>query len=289
MTLLDGQSVSYQLENIMLAGKAWGNPNGKPVLALHGWLDNCASFDFIAPYLQDVYLLAIDTAGHGQSSHRAPGCSYHLWNDVRDIIELVDILGWEKFALLGHSRGAVISILTAGAFPERITHLSLIDCLIPFVNTPEQAPAQLALSVTESLKQRGKQPTRGSLDDVIKARMQGNYPLSQEATEALASRGVKQLANGQAYWAYDSRLKLPSAFYFSVEHIESFLTCVTAPIQLILGKKGLITHHPELQKFLGRVGFIEPRWFDGGHHLHMEENAKEISNLIGNFVVENKQ
>ncbi len=285
MTDLQGKPVSYKLENITIAGKAWGSPNGKPVLAIHGWLDNCASFDFIAPHLgDDIYLLAIDTAGHGETSHREPGGNYHLWNDVRDIVELVDHLGWEKFALLGHSRGAVISILTAGAFPERITHLSLIDCLIPFVKPPQEAPEQLALSVTAALKQRGKHPTRyPSFDDAITTRMQGNYPLSREAAETLAARGVKEMDDGKVYWAYDPRLKLPSALYFSVEHIEAFLKNVTAPIQLLLAKEGLITHHPEFFKFLERVKFIEPVWFEGGHHLHMEEEASNIAGLLREF------
>jgi len=38
-----------------IAGKAWGNPDGKPILGLHGWLDNAATHDNIAPLLPPGY------------------------------------------------------------------------------------------------------------------------------------------------------------------------------------------------------------------------------------------
>jgi pimeloyl-ACP methyl ester carboxylesterase len=52
-----------------------------------------------------------------------PDSGYAIWQDVADVIAVADALGWDSFALLGHSRGAAIAMLTASAFPERITHL----------------------------------------------------------------------------------------------------------------------------------------------------------------------
>ncbi len=40
-------------------------------------------------------------------------------------------LGWEKFSLLGHSLGGIISVLIAGAVPERVERVALIDGLVP--------------------------------------------------------------------------------------------------------------------------------------------------------------
>ena len=58
-----------------IAALQWGTGNPNKVLALHGWLDNAASFSHLAPLLleQQLEITAIDFPGHGWSDHRAPG------------------------------------------------------------------------------------------------------------------------------------------------------------------------------------------------------------------------
>lgn len=58
-------------------GKEWGNSDGEPWIALHGWLDNCGSFDTLIPYFPAHHrVIAIDIPGHGLSSHMPPGKKY---------------------------------------------------------------------------------------------------------------------------------------------------------------------------------------------------------------------
>ena len=58
--------------------------NGVNVIALHGWLDNSASFVPMLKFLsQDKALMgvdiyALDFAGHGHSFHRPSGCFYTI-------------------------------------------------------------------------------------------------------------------------------------------------------------------------------------------------------------------
>ncbi|XP_012062902.1 PREDICTED: probable serine hydrolase [Atta cephalotes] len=60
-----------------VAGKLWGSQNKQPILALHGWQDNAASFDNIAPLImKNIPVLAIDLPGHGLSSWLPPGFMY---------------------------------------------------------------------------------------------------------------------------------------------------------------------------------------------------------------------
>merc|ERR1719510_1131680 len=60
-----------------IAGKEWGNSDGEPWIALHGWLDNCGSFDTLLPYFPKTQrIIAIDLPGHGFSSHFPPGILY---------------------------------------------------------------------------------------------------------------------------------------------------------------------------------------------------------------------
>ena len=70
------EEVRLSLPHIELAAHLYGPEDGFPVLALHGWLDNAASFARLAPKLQGLRIVALDFAGHGHSDHRAAGAGY---------------------------------------------------------------------------------------------------------------------------------------------------------------------------------------------------------------------
>ena len=113
---LSSHEVRFSLSGIEVAGKAWGEPGGLPVIGMHGWLDNAATFDLIAPALDGVYLVALDLPGHGLSGH-LPAGGYSLWQQAATVLQVAEDLGWERFALLGHSMGAIISGILAGSLP----------------------------------------------------------------------------------------------------------------------------------------------------------------------------
>ncbi|MGH8592167.1 MAG: alpha/beta fold hydrolase, partial [Gammaproteobacteria bacterium] len=119
--------------------KRWGSEQGAPLIALHGWVDNAASFDPVAPYLDEFDLVALDLAGHGLSDHRPKGVHYHLVDHVRDVCAVAHTLGWPQFALVGHSLGAAIAVLLAGALPKRVTRLVLIEGLGPLAAEPDES------------------------------------------------------------------------------------------------------------------------------------------------------
>src|SRR5690606_11797491 len=103
--------------------------DGPRVLALHGWLDNAASFIPLARHLHAIDLVAIDQPGHGRSAHLPTGTDYSFVGAINAILDVADALGWDQFALLGHSMGAGIGSLIAAACPERIERLVAIEAL----------------------------------------------------------------------------------------------------------------------------------------------------------------
>ncbi|MGD8323921.1 MAG: alpha/beta fold hydrolase, partial [Gammaproteobacteria bacterium] len=100
---------TFDVPGLSLAAREWGTAGELPVIALHGWLDNAGSFDLLAPQLSGVHLIALDCAGHGLSGHRSPDATYNVWQDVPDVFAVASRLGWDRFTLLGHSRGAAIA------------------------------------------------------------------------------------------------------------------------------------------------------------------------------------
>lgn len=66
----ESSELSWQINGLNLCGLSWGTPDLPPLLMLHGWLDNAASFALLAPLMKGYYVVAIDLTGHGKSDRR---------------------------------------------------------------------------------------------------------------------------------------------------------------------------------------------------------------------------
>lgn len=271
--------LNFTVNGRSFAAQAWGDPSATPVLAIHGWLDNSASFYRLAPLLSEAYVVAIDTAGHGLSDYRGGGEPYNIWQDVDEIFAIADALGWQRFALLGHSRGAILSTLSAGTFPERITHLMLLDGFVPPPVEAGDAPKQLARSIADT-RGLARAKVYRQLDRMIEARMRGFWPLSREAATALIERGVIEVEGGYC-WRADPALHSASSLKLTAEHIKAFVDRISAPIELLLASSGLVERHTGQASALQGV---EAKVIEGTHHFHMEEQASEIAGILNGFL-----
>lgn len=277
------RELKLHVNGMRFAAQEWGDVGGLPVLALHGWLDNSASFSFLAPRLKDLHLVAIDFAGHGRSDHRPGQMSYTLWDDINDVLAIADHLGWKRFALLGHSRGAIVSTITAGAFPDRILYLGLVEGFLPEAVPAEEAPRQLARAIESLRSQQKRSPTvYPSLVDAIKARERGMFPLGYEAAKVLTERGV--IANGEGFsWGTDRRLLAPSVIRLSREQLDAFAFAIKAPAKLILATRGLPELYKNCIEEISRFPHIEFELLEGGHHLHMEQQVDLVAEKLNDF------
>ena len=122
---------------------------GRPVLALHGWLDNAASFIPLMRHLRkEEHWVALDLPGHGQSFHRPDGASYPFLDWLLDIDEVVETLGWSEFDIVGHSMGAGIGALYAATRPEKVKRLMMLEGLGPLSNDEEVTAEKLQEALT---------------------------------------------------------------------------------------------------------------------------------------------
>jgi pimeloyl-ACP methyl ester carboxylesterase len=273
----------FDVQGVQFAAQAWGNPEHLPVLALHGWLDNSASFFALASHLNNVYIVALDLAGHGRTEHRRSSAPYNIWEDVPEIFAIAEQLGWEKFALLGHSRGAIISLLAAGTFPERISHLALIEGALPERISSEDAPRQLASSIKGINARLGKNLTSyPDLASAIKARENGMFPLSYQAAKLLTERGIKQSEQGYS-WSSDQRLLAPSAMKLLPEQVAAFISQIACPISLVLGEEGMPKLYPGYINSVESHPKIKFTILPGGHHLHMEQEVAKVADILNPF------
>lgn len=283
---MEPEELHLELPGGKLAALAWGPPDGQPVLALHGWLDNAHSFLPLAGHLSGLRVVALDLPGHGLSEHRPPGAAYHFVDWVVDAVGAADALGWERFALLGHSMGAGVASLVAGTVPARVSHLALIEGLGPLSVPPEEAPARLAQSIVRS-RRRSRRPARLHPDrEAAAERLRAASPgLAEEAARLLVERGTKEVAGG-VLWRADPRLRALSPMRMTEEHVHAFLRAVRCPTLLLRAREGYAFDQKLL---LGRLECLrapEVHELSGGHHVHMEDPAAVAALLVPFFARE---
>lgn len=106
-----------------------GGHGGRPLLLVHGFTGAKEDFgDWIDHFAAEGWwVVAPDLRGHGDSHQPADEDAYSLALFAGEILALVDELGWDRFALLGHSMGGMIAQALAIDVPGRITRLVLMD------------------------------------------------------------------------------------------------------------------------------------------------------------------
>jgi pimeloyl-ACP methyl ester carboxylesterase len=277
------QPFSLPVAGSTVAGLRSPVSGGLRVLALHGWLDNAASFVPLAAQLPELELVAIDLPGHGHSAHLPPGTQYNTPGAICHVLGVADALGWDRFVLLGHSMGAGIASLTAAAAPERVERLIAIEAL-GGLRGPENETAQRLREHVRAARALSSRKLRvfPDLAAPIRARMMANQ-LSEPCARLLVERGVKPVEGGYS-WCSDQRLMLPTAMRLSEAQIDDLLAAIECPTQVIYATPAQ-PYYPEPLRSQ-RIGLLrEGRLavFPGTHHLHMEHPA-QVGGVIQGFL-----
>ena len=107
--------------------------DGPPLLLLHGYPQSHLMWHKIAPRLAEDFTVVVpDLRGYGDSG-KPPGDPEHLTyskrETARDQVEVMQQLGFERFKLVGHDRGARVSHRLTKDHPERVERLAVLDII----------------------------------------------------------------------------------------------------------------------------------------------------------------
>jgi pimeloyl-ACP methyl ester carboxylesterase len=110
---------------------------GFPVLLLHQTPRSWDEYRDVLPLIGARYrAIAMDTAGFGDSDPLpAADNTIERWAEVA--FDLLDVLGLQQVAVVGHHTGAAVALEMAASRPERVSALVLSAC--PFVDAPRRA------------------------------------------------------------------------------------------------------------------------------------------------------
>lgn len=275
-----------------LAALRWGHEGAPRVLALHGWLDNAASFVLLAPHLLGAQgtaldLVAIDLPGHGRSAHLPPGSDYSFAGAMHAVLDAADALGWERFALLGHSMGAGIASLVAAACPQRIDRLLAIEALGALAETADNTVPRMREAVAAARALPGKRlRTFASLEPAITARINGHVArVGRDAARLLVERGVRAVDGGWQ-WSSDPRLTLPTLVRMTEAQVRALIAGIECDTRVLYADPPQ-PYHPEPLR--SAQAALLPRGelvvLPGSHHLHMED-PQAVAGAIGGFFLQ---
>lgn len=165
---------------------------GTPVVCLHGIWDN---WEYWLALVHGSFpgrpLLMVDHRGHGGSSKPESG---YEWSDyASDTVALINEHGFERVTLVGHSLGALTSLLVAAEIQEKIESMLLEDPPIPLQPATSDA--------FRTLLEMKQQP----LDSIVEEFLLWRPWLAQEQAEASAHR-LLGTADGVLKVASEGRL-----------------------------------------------------------------------------------
>jgi pimeloyl-ACP methyl ester carboxylesterase len=258
-----------------------GNPDGMPVLALHGWLDNAASFIPMAPFLAEHNIIAMDSMGHGRSAHIPTGYDYAFADWMHDILDVMDALDWQQAHLLGHSLGGALATAVAAGAPARILSLALIESLGPPPWHGDLAAERLQKAVAGRRKPLSAPRLIPDVETAVRARLQATEKLESSA-RLLVERNLIAVEGGYQ-WRSDPRLMWPSHSRADEATVRGWVSAIECPTLVIAADPPPVYFSTQLlnERFAclkNGTKYIIP----GTHHVHMDK-PEEVAGLINNF------
>uniref|UniRef100_UPI0037E8970F serine hydrolase-like protein n=1 Tax=Semicossyphus pulcher TaxID=241346 RepID=UPI0037E8970F len=278
-----------------IRGRVWGPDHGRPVLCLHGWADNSGTFNTLIPLLpKECRYVAVDLAGHGQSSHRPPGVFYAFPYYVMDVRRVVDALQWSKFSIIGHSMGGNVAGMFSALYPEMVDSIVLLDSYGFLPTDPKEMPKVMRQGMDETIQYEKKMEEDKrrvyTYEKAAERLLAANPQLSEESVNVLLERGLVQVEGGVMF-SRDFRINLKNIARISMEQSLDLQLRIQASVLVVLAEEGFekIFTKPDqkkitsalLQAYRDRNHTVAT--VPGDHHVHLN-NPEAVAPVVSDFL-----
>ncbi|PCE21707.1 alpha/beta fold hydrolase [Burkholderia ubonensis] len=294
MTATSSVSDFVTVHGVRLHVRRWGRPDAPTLFMLHGWMDVAASFQFVVDALAgDWQVIAPDARGFGLSDWpvaRQGGGHYWFHEYIADLDALLDHYAPTGQAnLVGHSMGANVVCLYAGARPERVRRVVDLEGFGLAPARAEQAPGRLrgwldGLCAPPALK------PYASLDEVAARLIKTNPRLEPRRAAFLAAHWSKRGDDGRFHLLADPAHKMDGPLLYRLDEVMATWAQVRAKVLHVEA-----VDSPTLAYLAGDIPLPEfkarfrafPDWReklveDAGHMVHHDQ-PEQIAALIEAF------
>jgi pimeloyl-ACP methyl ester carboxylesterase len=257
----------------------WGDETAPPVLLLHGAYDHGRLFDDLAPRVAALgyHAIALDFRGHGDSGPLDTGFAWALLH--LDLALLVrDVFG-TAVGVVAHSFGGGQAIGLAGAFPELVRWLVVMDGLGPppvaFV-LPDDIRAAIRNSAARTDRILFDRHRRewSSIEEMAAYRRSQNPRLSAAWAEHLARHGSRRGPDGGYVWKADPMFGLGAPSEFNLELLAEEQRRTRCPVLVITGTEEDTWRDLTPEQEAERVGWLRASHLTvagAGHYVHLED------------------
>jgi pimeloyl-ACP methyl ester carboxylesterase len=282
-------SRSFISQRLRLHYVDWGNESAPPLILVHGGMDHCRNWDWVAQRLrQDWHIIAPDLRGHGDSQWADAG-GYSMAGFIYDLAQLIHQQGLAPATILAHSLGGTIATRFAGAFPDQVKKLVSIEGL-GLSPKLEQERAKKPLDqrirdwVYEERRLAGRLPRRyASIDDAF-ARMQAaNKHLSREQAMHLTRHGIRQNEDGTYSWKFDNYIRATAPYEMTGDDARLLWSRITCPTLLVYGSDSWASN-PATDGRAAHFRSAEVALIDGAGHWVHHDRLEEFMGVLLPFL-----
>src|SRR3954451_2575206 len=180
--------IELQVGPLTIAATEAGS-GGVPLLLVHGFTGAKEDFaDWIDAFAaRGFHVVAPDLRGHGGSGKPADEPAYSLALFAAEVLGVAGALGWDRYALLGHSMGGMVAQVVALDAPERVTALVLMDTTHTSVTGVDPDLDALAVDVVRA----------DGMDRLLQLMNELESPLTTEADARVRAEREGYIAFGE--------------------------------------------------------------------------------------------
>jgi len=262
------------------------NNSDHTVVLLHGFLDFCSGWrSTVTPELADRYhVVAPDMRGHGDSDRVGAGGYYHFLDYVADVRSFVGKLGRRTLSVVGHSMGGSIAGYYAGAFPETLHRLVLMEGMGPPENSTP-APERVQHWIRGWNRALARSPhVYESVADAAQKLQARDPALDPALAIQLAEWGTRETEKGLVF-KHDPLHLSQGPIGYSVDVALEFWREITCPVLLVEGSDSRMRHHAaeHARRLAGLRNYREAE-IEGAGHMMQRHQPQALAQLLLDFL-----